>query len=116
MAIVEPEVLVGRRAFPMAQSLLAGTPADRAPRLVKAGWFGTEVEREQGSFALVRDGAGLDDLVGEVLKLSAGEKVVFVYVLGVRGIPTDIALARRAFLSMGRLSLESIDAIYEVVG
>src|SRR4051812_14325254 len=107
MAVIEPEILIGRRAFPVAQQLLAGVPLRRLGR-IDVGWNGTETHPEQGAFAVVRDGAGLGELVGEVLKVTAGSRVVFVYVIGARGVPTQVAVSRRAFLALGLLSLDSL--------
>lgn len=113
---IEPELLAARRAFPKAQQLLEGVAVRRLPQRVAVGWFGTEVESEQGAIAVVRLGAGQDDLIGEVLRVEVGDRHVFAYVLGARGVPTDIALSRRAFASLARLSHESLPAIVEVVG
>lgn len=112
---VEPELLVARRAFPTAQRLLAGVAMRRLPSRIEVGWFGTEVEPEAGAVAIVRLGAGLDDLIGEVLRVEVGDRSIFVYVLGARGIPTDLAVARRAFLALGLLSHEALPAVVEVV-
>lgn len=115
MALVEPEILTGRRAFAVTQQLFEGVPVRRLPALVDVGWYGTETEPETGAFAVVRDGWGLDDLIGEVLKVTVGQRAVFVYVIGARGVPTDIALARRAFFAIGRLAHETLPALIEVV-
>lgn len=115
MPAAEPEILIGRRAFATAQTLFAGVAARRLPERTDVGWYGTETHAEIGAFAVVRDGWGLDDLIGEVLRVSVGRRAVFVYVVGARGIPTDIALARRAFLGLGLLSSEALSAVIEVV-
>jgi hypothetical protein len=112
--MTQQEVLDARRAFPKAQQLLASPPLRRLAGSIDVGWYGTEVHPETGSFALVRDGADLDDLIGEVVIVTVGMRSVYAYVIGARGIPTDVALARRAFLSIGRLSHESLPAVVEV--
>lgn len=112
--VTEPEILIGRRAFPMTQQLFAGV-GRRLPEQVDIGWYGTETHPEAGAFALVRDGWGLDELIGEILRVTVGTRAVFVYVVGARGVPTDIALSRRAFLALGRLSHESLTMTVEVV-
>jgi hypothetical protein len=114
MAVIEPEILIGRRAFATAQQLLAGVPLRRLGR-IDVGWYGTDTHPEQGAFAVVRDGAGLAELVGEVLKVTVGSRVVFVYVVGARGVPAQLAVSRRAFLALGLLSLDSVPAVVEVV-
>ena len=116
MAIpMEPEIMAGRRGFPDAQRLFAGVPLRRLPTRIDVGWHGTSIDPETGAFAVVRDGAGLDDLIGEVLHLIVGRKEAFVFVLGSRNVPQDISLTRRGFLALGLLSRESIAAVVEVV-
>jgi hypothetical protein len=109
MAVVEQALLDSRRAFPMAQQLLAGGVTRVLPARVSVGWHDTSIEPEAGSIAVVRRGAGLDDLFGSVLALTddAGREL-FVYVIGARGVPFDISVARRPFLSLGLLSRESV--------
>lgn len=114
---IEREVLAGRRAFATAQALLFGAPLRRLPAEVEVGWYDSRTHPEEGSFALLRDGAELDDLLGEVILVTVGYRQAFAYVLGIRAIPTDIALARNAFAhGLGRLSHESLPATVEVVG
>lgn len=112
---VEPEVMLGRRAFPMAQQLLAGSVESQLPQLVETGWHDTSVHPETGAFALVRQGAGLDDLIGEILRVQAQDRTAYVYCLGSADVPTDLSLARRAFLALGLLALESLGTSVAVV-
>lgn len=112
--LVEPEVGMGRRAFPKAQELLAGVPLRQLPSRVDVTWHGTETDEETGSFAVVSlDGD--PDLIGEVLRVSSGGRSVYVYVLGARAIEAPLSLTRRAFLSIARLSRESVPALVEVI-
>lgn len=114
MAVIEPEILIGRRAFDMAQSLLAAEPETRLPQRVPVGWYDTTTDPEVGSFAVVQRGGDYEDLVGETLKITVREKSVFVYVIGARGVPHQIHLARRAFFALDRLSLDSLNAVVEI--
>lgn len=114
MAIVEQELLDGRRAFPEAQRLFAGVALRRLPERVDVGWHGTDIDVETGAFAVVRDGAGLDDLIGEILIVSVGTRSVLVFVMGARAVPQDISLSRRGFLALGLLAKESIRCVVEV--
>lgn len=114
---VEPEVAAGRRAFPQAQELLAGSPLGNTV-LLQVGWHDTGLHEETGAFALVRDGAGLDDLIGEIVRVSYLDRHVFVYVLQAVPLPDvtpDVTLVRRAFMAIGRLSLEVVTAAVVVV-
>ena len=83
-----------------------------------AGWHDTQTHPETGAFALVRTGAGLDDLVGEILRVTSAApsaRSVYVYCLGSAGVPTDLSLTRRGFAALGLLSLESLACLVEVV-
>lgn len=117
MAAAEPELMWAQRAFPMAQQILGGlgAPVRRLPGLVDVGWHGTEREPTRGATAVVGLG-GDQELVGEVLKVGRGRRVVFVYVLGVRAVPTPYSISRRAFLGLGLLAMESLSCVVEVVG
>lgn len=115
MAAAEPELLAIRRAFPKAQELLFSVPLSRI-YAGPVGWHGTQVDPELGSSAaVVRSGAGLDELIGEVLRITVGDRTpVFVYVVGARDVPTDVSVARRAFMALGLLAVEHVEAIVEV--
>jgi hypothetical protein len=102
------------RAFPKAQELLAGVPL-RSLGLIEVGWHDTQTHPSAGSFALVADGGGLDELIGKVLRVSADGREVFALVAGARSLPVVISLARRAFAGLGLLALESSDALVEVI-
>jgi hypothetical protein len=105
---VEPEVNIGRRAFPVTQELFAGSPLGEAQTL-ECGWYDTSVNIESGAFALVQTGAGLDDLIGEIVQVTNGALSVFVYVLQAAAIPTPFGLARRAWMAIALPSSESIE-------
>lgn len=112
----EPEVEAGRRAFATAQELLADVAVERLPNLVSVGWHDTSRHPERGSFAVVRSGAGYDDLFGDTLLLTEPEsgRQVYAYVLGSRDVPADISLSRRTFMALGRLASETLDCIVEL--
>lgn len=105
--VIEPEVNAGRRAFPVTQQLFAGTPIGVA-QVVESGWYDTSTDPESGAFALVQLGAGLDDLIGEIVQATHGEYSVFAYVLKAAPIPTPFALARRAWFAIARPALETL--------
>lgn len=110
----EPEVLIGRRAFAEAQALFDGERIAVVGR-VAVGWHDTAVQPETGSFAVVRVGGPHTGLLGEVIRVTRGDRSVLAYVLGSAGVPTDISLARRAFFALGLLASESLDCSVEVV-
>lgn len=114
-AQVEPEILNGRRAFSVAQELLAGQPLSVLPTEIQIGWHDTAASPEVGAFALIGIESGLDDWIGEVLLVQTNGRGCFVYVLGTADVPTPLSLARRAFCSLGVLSTESLDALVAVI-
>lgn len=115
--MIEPEIAWGRRAFPEAQRLFdeAGSPGARWPGQLDTGWHSSSVHEETGAFALVRSGAGLDDLIGEVIEVRTDYRSVLVYVLASRDIEQQLSLTRRAFLALALLTKESISTAVRVV-
>lgn len=105
----ELALLAGRRAFPVAQQLLSGSPK-AAPQLMKVGWHGSSLDPETGAFARVQRDAGFDDLIGQIVRVYAGNRYVFAYVLGDAVLLSDLSLARRAFAGLARLSLDTLSA------
>lgn len=114
MAADEIELMHGRRAFAVAQSLLAGSPV-LPPARRQVGWHDSATHPEVGSFGVVSGDGDSADLIGEVVRIRVGDRSAFVYVLGRRGVPTELSVTRRVFASLGLLAAESLDAIVEVV-
>jgi hypothetical protein len=108
-------LLSARRAFPVAQQLLAGVPILTPPLDVSVGWYDTALDPERGSFAVVAEGGEHEDLIGEVIAVTYRGRSVNAYVLGARGISTEFALQRRAFLAIAVPSTESVQAQAEVL-
>lgn len=110
------EIAAGRRAFPMAQQLLAGAPSRRVPGFVDVCWHGSARHPETGAFALVSLDGGLTDLIGDVLKVtSPSGRSVFVCVLGMRDVTCPLSLTRRAFLGLALLARSPLGCVVEVV-
>jgi hypothetical protein len=103
----EVEILAARRAFGVAQSLLAGGPVE-APVALTVGWHDSSVNSESGSFAVVQSNAGLDDLVGEVVQVTFYNRSLFAYVLEDADVPTQLSITRRLFLALNRLTVVSL--------
>lgn len=104
------ELLAGRRAFAAAQRLLTGADFRRVPGLIGIGWHGTQTDPETGSFAVVDESEEMGELIGEVVRVReplTGREVV-AYVLGARDVPTRLSLARRPFMALGLLAVESL--------
>lgn len=116
---LEPEIQDGSRAFPKTQELFVGvgvTPGLPNPNQVS--WYGTNISPNVGAFALVREGDGLEDLVGEFLSITRAENraAVRVYVLGeYPELETPIAISRRAFLQIELLPLTPTIAYVEQI-
>lgn len=113
----EEEILQGRRAWPVTQSLFPVTPRDRRNQVFSVGWAGSDLIEETPAFAVVdQNQDALADLVGEFLQLDYGLRKVVVYVLGSRDLFTDVALTARAFQALaGGLYLESVNCLGRVV-
>lgn len=107
----EMEIMAGRRAFATAQQLLAGGPISGIPpRQLAIGWHDSTVNPEQGSFAVVQQNAGLDDLVGEIVSIAYAGVIVYAYVLATADVPAQLSVCRRVFVALNRLTLVSIPA------
>jgi hypothetical protein len=115
--VIEPELAVGRRAFPKAQELFAGTVVERIPGFVSVGWYGSSRHPETGAFALVAIDGPMADRVGDILKIAAPSGAnVFVWVVGARDVSTPLAVTRRAFMGLANLARSPVDCIVGVVG
>lgn len=111
-------VLVGRRCFADAQAQLGVRPPNQTvDALVTTGWYDTALNAEVGSFAVVDPAGVLADRVGQVLRVSTGSFSVFAYVIGSASTSTGapLALARRAFMALGPLSVGTLECVVEVV-
>lgn len=110
MALTAPDpFLAARRAFPSTQTLLAGIDLAIDPDIQTVGWHGTAFHPENGSVALVS--ATFVRLVGETLRVSVGNRTVYVYVIGVRNLRYDLSLARRPFMALGGLYNTSLPCV-----
>jgi hypothetical protein len=104
------------RGWYSAQQALAGSIDSHRTVTTRAEWHGTTTDPNRGAFALVREGGVLEDMVGEVLRVSAGHRSAFVYVVDSSDeLDEDLSLARRAFFALGNASDESIVARVAVV-
>lgn len=117
MQLPEPELLDGMRCFPTTQELFLGSPAEtHIPNPMRIGWYDTNIHPLRGAFAVVRRGSGLD-LVGDFLQVTyRGTLTVRVYCVSeVDTIEQDLAIQRRPYLAMERLSVPSILAYARVI-
>lgn len=118
-AQVIPELMIARRAFPVAQELFTGPILREANPSAMVGWFDTSVCAEGGAIAVVPVEGMLTELVGEIIvvkrRLPTEVRGVYVYVIGRAAIDEDLALSRRAFLRLGLLASESLDCSVEVI-
>lgn len=110
----ELEILAGRRCFAVAQELFSGSAIAPAQQL-EVGWHDSSVNPETGSFAVVAPGAGLDDLIGEIVAVTLRKRQVFAYVLGWGDIPTPFSLTRRLFAALSVLTVENVTAAVAAV-
>lgn len=114
-----PELMVARRAFPVAQSIFGGAVLREAATVARVGWFDTEVCAETGAVAVVPPEGELADLVGEIVvvkrRLPREVRAAYVYVLARAATIDDLTLSRRAFLHLGLLSAEFLTCSVEVI-
>jgi hypothetical protein len=111
--------VIARLGWTDAQRLLLSATLVSPIFSTTAGWHGTVVDPNRGSFAVVRNGGPLADLVGERLKLTTvgnNARTCLVYVFqGVSSLEHDISLARRAFASLELLAKDTVDVKIEVL-
>lgn len=113
--MVDNEELVLDRAFPKAMALISSQPESRVGDFVTVGWHSLDVDPATGPAGVVRIGGPLDpDLIGEVLRLTFEGHELFVLVLGARDVDADLSVSRRAFMELGLLARETVDAVVEV--
>lgn len=111
--------VIARLGWTDAQRLLLSATLASPVYAATAGWHGTVVDPNRGSFAVVRAGGPLADLVGERLKLTTvgnNARSCLVYVFqAVSSLEQDISLARRAFASLELLAIDTVDVKIEVL-
>ena len=118
---LDPVLMVSRRAFPLAQQLLAGGVAEIAHRAARVIWYGSATFPEIGACAIVQEETEMEELVGEVLRCSTAiqgiEQWVYVYCVGALPLlDVELGLSRRAFLELAPLSTEVLEpVVVEVV-
>lgn len=114
MLPAEPTVLLARQAFPDAQAAMFGALGPAGVYTV--GWYGSTVNDERGSFAVVNALGPLADLVGDFVNVSYEGRDVNVYVIGAQAsLPDDLDMTRRAFMQIGFLAREPISAAVAVI-
>lgn len=115
---IEPEIQDGIRCLQKTEVLFNG--AAKLPRIypasVSMSWYGTSVSPLRGSFCLVKEGIGLEDLVGEFVRVSFGSTHMNLYCLGQNpSLETDIAIPRGRFLNFALLPTASIDVFIDAL-
>lgn len=116
----EAEAYYGRLPYVDAQAKFSETVTKPTVYRVHAGWHGTLLERETGSFCVVRDDGPLAGFVGHRLKVTASDqprqRSVTVFCNAATNlIVDDISLSRRSFGGIAPLSSMRITAKVEVL-
>lgn len=113
------DLMISRRAYAIAQELLAGPVLRLASEAAQVGWHGTQTHPETGSVALVREDGEFVDLVGHVVRvernLPAETRAIYAYVYATAPIADDFSLARRTFFGLGILANEVLSCQVEVL-
>lgn len=114
----KPEVLAAL-GWTDAQTALTGPIDGTVTYRTTATWHGTQVDDHKGAFAVVSASGALAGLVGKTLQVSTRgyrPRSCFVYVYAaVSQLDQDISLARRAFSTLGLLSLDDLDVDVKVL-
>jgi hypothetical protein len=109
----EPEILTATRSWDHSQAEFLGIPDPNRPAYGKlCAWYDTSVSEFEGACAMIQSGSALEDLVGDIVRVTYRDKEIFVYVIGGTELPTEIALTRMAW---GRLENLSKDEIFVTV-
>jgi hypothetical protein len=112
-------LMMSRRAFPVAQAAFEGAVLRTAAANAVIGFHGSDTSAETGAVALVREDGDHVDLVGEIVRVSrrlSGEtRTVLVYVFGTGPILDDLSLTRRGFMGLGILAAETLECSIEVI-
>jgi hypothetical protein len=110
---VEQEILDGQRAWLSTQAIFDGGTLREATEVETVGWYGTRTHTLEGAFAVVR--VGLEDLIGETLRVTHRRRAAVVYVVAARDIPQDVAVTRRSWMAFETLSEFEVRPLVEVV-
>jgi hypothetical protein len=115
--MVEPEIQDGMRAFPTTQTMFQGAPVNTLMRSpLDMSWYDESVDTRRGAFMYVAEGADLDDIVGEFVRIRYQNQQANVYCLGASStLSTPIAVNRRVFLVFSRLTIPSISVYPQVI-
>lgn len=114
---IEPEIQDGSRALKKTQELFTGSPKSlRLSQPVTCSWYGTQIDPMRGAFCMVKEGAGLEDLVGEFLRIRYLNRSVTCYCLGESAeIGSELATTRRAFQQLDILPKAGLRVYYEAI-
>lgn len=115
--MIEEEVAVAQRAFSTAQAELSGEVVEELAGTLRTGWHDIDASPLRGCFALVQRGGDRLDLRGKILRVTNGDREVFVFVLGQADLPPgiELSLARRPALHLFGLAAEFRDCVAGVV-
>ena len=116
----DSDLMVSRRAFTVSQAAWGQVSREGNPVSAQVGWHDGELERENGMMAVVDREGILGDIIGDIVHVARRmdnglDREVFVYVYADSNLAVDLSLSRRAFLSLGLLSAESLICEVEIV-
>lgn len=110
---------IARLPWEAGQSVLSNGGVLKLPVFhADVGWHGTDLDDEEGAFAIVKEGSVLEALIGERIRLRTDRLspgVVFAFVHNRYPIVDDISLTRRGFLELGNLALDNVRCVIEVM-
>lgn len=112
---------IAHMAFADAQTFLNTIIEADSPTLATSvTWHGTRVDRNRGSFAVVRAGGPFAGYVGQRLLVSTlgpqEIRTVIVYVFAALSVlDADLSLARRSFAQLELLAADEVDVTVQVL-
>lgn len=118
MSVEDEYVEIARKGFTDAQAIMALRPRPSTAEVhqVEATWYDTSVSPMVGSFAMVKDGGALADLVGDFIQVRRRTKSVRLYVYGLADLAVELGISRRGWLALGDLAVPTMDVRVEVLG
>lgn len=113
----EPEILDGSRAWLETQDAFRGhVDPSRKRHSVRCTWYDTTVSEYEGAFCVVQQDSDLEELIGELVRVSQAGKEIFLYCVGATpDIPFPFAITRRAMLGFAPLSHDSIEVMAQAL-
>lgn len=116
----QDDLYLARLPFAEAQANLGllGARFEDSGVHATVGWHGTLVDRDRGSFAVVKAGGALESLLGSRVRITVPgvrPRHVYAYVSSAGAVEQDITVTRRLFQTLAPLGRRQIGATVQEV-